>query len=465
MPFDEVNNIAPEPLNFGRKAKTTGVSGEQDELPPDEFLKGFEYEGITDVGRVKMPAEAPSERDLRKWLAEAHIEVTGIKKKTGKVSRRSKVKDKDIADFVGMFATRKQSGQGDIEAIQSCSEATENVVLRRALKEIVLRIESGTAPDKAFEQSKIYNPKKKIHTDKSTFPKEFIHTVRAGRRGSAVVLLKDYERRLRQKIDSISEVVSELIYPAITIVLALILSGVMIFVILPQFKPLFEGLLSGGDAQLPLLTRIIVGISDFFTSYLGIALSIGFFAGMFFLLKWLFTNEKGIKWKQERELYLPSVGIGRLRINFGFISKLLIARQASLHLTSLGQVMKATDLVTALNEVADGSPHLVYQNLFETMAKTIEQHAGGFAVSGRPYGYLLSSDFYPLMKTGAQGDMSEQVLKLADQLDEEYRKNLKRLMQFITPATIVFLGLTIGTTVIAMYLPMLDLIGKMATQH
>jgi type IV pilus assembly protein PilC len=233
----------------------------------------------------------------------------------------------------------------------------------------------------------------------------------------------------------------------------------MIYVIIPQFKPLYEGMLTGSDQQLPLLTRIIMGISDFTTSLPGasIILVIGALIGYF--VYWAFRVEKGINWRQERELFLPNIGFIKLEK----ISKLIAAYHGSVHLTSLGQVMKATDLVTALKEVADDSPHIVFARVFETMAETTEEHSGGFAKTGRPYSHLLGDDFYSLMETGSQGDMSEEVLKLAAQLQEDYENQVKQMMALITPATIAIIGVTIGITVIAMYLPMLDLIGKIAT--
>ena len=126
--------------------------------------------------------------------------------------------------------------------------------------------------------------------------------------------------------------------------------------------------------------------------------------------------------------------------------------------------MKATDLVTALRETADGSSHVVYAQAFHAIANTIEDHSGGFAPIGRPYAHLLHKDFYSMMETGAQGDMPDQVLKLADQLQEDYQKQLSRMTELITPATIVIIGIVLGTVVIAMYLPMLDIIGRMASK-
>lgn len=419
----------------------------------DEYLKGFVYEGITRKGREKMPIEAPSEKVLREWLEEGHIEVVKIRKVKGKVSRRAtKIKKKELANFVGQLATRKSGGQGDIEAIRSCAEATSNYVLRYALSEVALRMENGLSPEEAYASSLIYNTKKKKYTDKATFPREFIHQIKAGKRGGAVELLKDYEKRLRRSIAKKSEIVSKLIYPAITVFLALILSQVMVFVVIPGFKPMYEGILGDSQMKLPFLTRVVTGISDFATSYLGIVLLGGISASVIGFFYWMYATEKGRVWRQERELFLPVIG------------PILTAYQGSIHLISLGQVMKATDLVTALKETAHGSPHVMYGRIFETMALDIEDNGGEFAPAGRPFSHLLHKDFYPLMKTGAKGDMSEQVLKLADQLEEEYQAKIDRLIEFITPATVVFLGVSIGVVVIAMYLPMMDIIGRMASK-
>lgn len=423
------------------------------EVAKDEFLKGFWFEGITQKGRERMKIEAPSEKVLREWLDEGHIEVVKIQKIKGKIGRRSKkVKQKELANFVGQLATRKAGGQGDIDAIKSCAEGTSNYALRFALNEIAERMEQGIAPAEAFAASYIYDSKKKIHTKKPTFPKEFIHQIKAGNRGGAVKLLKDYESRLRRTIQKKSEIFSKLIYPAITVGLALILSQVMVFVVIPGFKPMYEGILGDSNMKLPFLTRVVTGISDFAISSYGLLLIGSLAGGIFGFLYWTFATEKGRVWRQERELYLPVIG------------PILTAYQGSVHLISLGQIMKATDLVTALKETAKGSPHVVYARIFETIALTIELHSGEFAPLGRPYSHILHADFYPLMKTGSKGDMSEQVLKLANQMEEEYEASIDRLIEYITPATVVFLGLTIGIVIIAMYLPMLDIIGRMASK-
>lgn len=444
------------------KQAIAGTGFGTSEIRKDEYLKGFVFEGITQNGRIKMPIEAPSEKVLREWLDEGHIEVVRIKKQTGAVSGSKKIKAKDIANFVGQLADRKQAGQGDVDAIKSCAEATSNFTLRIALQEIVERMENGMSPDAAFSESFIYNVKKQKHTDRRTFPKELISTIKAGKRGASVTLLKDFERRLTRSIEKRAEVVSELIYPVITIVLSIILSQVMVFVVIPQFKPLYEGILGDKHMQLPFLTRFFVGISDFATSLHGLAIIGSVTSAIAYAFYWLFRTDNGVKWRQERELFLPNIGFWKIRINFQAISKLLTAYQGSVHLTSLGQTMKATDIVTALRETAAGSPHVVYAEAFNAIADTIQEHSGGLAPIGRPYAHLLHKDFYSLMETGAQGDISEQVLKLADQLQEDFQRQLSRMTKLITPATVVFLGIVLGAVVISMYLPMLDIIGRMA---
>lgn len=448
----------------GRIESGVNFNIEDSKIKKDEYLKGFEFEGITQNGRIKMPIEAPSEKVLREWLEAGHIEVVKIKKKTAAVSGSKKIKDKDIANFVGQLADRKQAGQGDVDAIKSCAEATSNFTLRIALQEIVERMENGESPDKAFSESFVYNVNKKRHSDRRTFPKELISTIKAGKRGAAVLLLKDYERRLTRSIEKRAEVISDLIYPMITIFVSVILSQVMIFVIIPQFEPLYKGILGDKQMQLPFMTRFFVGISNFATSLHGLAIIGSVIAAITYALYWLFKTEKGIKWRQQRELFLPSIGIWKFRINLQAISKLLTAYQGSVHLTSLGQTMKATDLVTALRETAEGSPHVVYAEAFNAIADTMQEHSGGFAPLGRPYAHLLHKDFYSLVETGAQGDMSEQVLKLADQLQEDFQRQLSRLTKLITPATVIILGIILGAVVISMYLPMLDIIGRMASK-
>lgn len=433
----------------GEKAE----SGESSEIKKDEYLKGFVFEGITRQGREKLPIEAPSEKVLRQWLEEGHIEVVKIRQIRGKIRRRSqKVKQKELANFVGQLATRKSGGQGDIDAIRSCADATSNYTLRYALNEVAQRMENGLSPDKAYSSSYIYDTKKNKYTDQQTFPREFVHQIRAGKRGGAVALLKDYEARLRRSIAKKKEIISKLIYPGITVGMAIILSQVMVFFVIPGFKPMYEGILGDSQMKLPFLTRMVTGISDFATSPLGVTLLVGGAAVILSFGYWTVKTQKGRVWRQERELFLWGIGT------------VLTAYWGSVHLTSLGQVMKSTDIVTALKETADGSPHVVYGRIFETMAATIEDNGADFAPSGRPYSYLLHKDFYPLMKTGSKGDMSEQVLKLADQLEEEYQGQIDRLTELITPATVVFLGVSIGVVVIAMYLPMMDIIGRMASK-
>lgn len=418
-----------------------------------EYLRGFIYEGITRKGRERMPIEAPSEKALREWLDEGHIEVVKIRPIKGKISRRArKIKNKELANFVGQLATRKSGGQDDIESIHSCASATPNYLLRRALTEVAARMENGLSPAEAFAESRIYDARKKVHTDKPTFPAEFIHQIKAGKRGNAVELLKDYEKRLRRSIAKKSEIISKLIYPGITVAMALVLSQVMVLFVIPGFKPMYEGILGDSQMKLPLLTRIITGISDFATSPLGIALLLSIIVGTGSFIYWTYATKNGRKWRQERELYLPKIG------------PIIAAYQGSVHLISLGQVMRSTDIITALRETAHGSPHVVYGRIFETIALDLEDHGGEFAPAGRPYAHILHNDFYPLMKTGAKGVMADQVLKLADQMEEEYQARIDRLIEFITPATVVFLGVSIGLVVIAMYLPMMDIIGRMASK-
>ena len=421
------------------------------EVGEDEFLIGYVFEGITKEGREKLPVNAPNEILLREWLADAHIEVVSIKKQIGKINRRKKrIKAKEMAAFVGQYADRRGAGQGDIEAINSCAQATGNQVLRQALRDVKKQMQDGVAPEEAFENARIYNFKAKRYTDKPAFPGELIYQIKAGKRGGIVNLLKQFETRLRHRIQKTKEYIGKAIYPSVLFIFGIICLQIMIFVAIPGVKTLYDGGIAGKPMQLPLLTRFVVGISDFGYSPLGIACILSALGGIFGSIYWFYFTKKGRDWRQERELTVPVIG------------KLLVHYWANIHLTSLGQITKAVDLVTALRETAAGSPHIRYKRAFNAIAATIADHAGSLETNGRPYAHLLGDDFYALVSAGSTGDVSEQILKLADQHDTDFQNKLDQLSEYIDPVSIAFLGVTIGGTVVAMYLPLIYAIGDLA---
>jgi type IV pilus assembly protein PilC len=342
---------------------------------------------------------------------------------------KKKVKLKELAVFSRQFATMVNSGLPILRALAILADQTSNSELAKALSACRVDIEQGSSLSSALqEHPKIFNDL-------------YVSMVKSGETGGSLdsVLLRladmiENEVKLRGKIKA------AMTYPiAVVALVSLILTAMLLFVV-PQFKSIYAQL--GGS--LPLPTRVLLMVSDVFKKFWYIVL-IGLFVGRFFFRRWKATPAG-------RE----SVDAFKLRVPiFGTLfQKTALARFAgtlSMLLRSGVPILQALDIVseTVNNKVISKALNDVQSSVREgeSMAKPLAKHK------------VFPPMVVQMLAVGEEtGQVDVMLEKVATFYNQEVEASVDSLTSLIEPLLIAVVGGAVGMAVIALYMPMFNII-------
>ncbi len=338
-----------------------------------------------------------------------------------------KVKLADLVVFTRQFATMINAGLPIIRALYVLSEQTANKKLQETLNEVRKDVEAGLALSEALEK----HPK--------VFSRLYTEMVRAGEIGG---ILDDVLLRIANQLERDQElrrqVKSAMAYPVVVLALAILAASFMLIFIVPIFARMFEDL--GGD--LPLPTRVAMGLSGVLASPFGVLIYLALGAGVFFFLRWRKT-ENGRKAVDPVVLKIPA-RIGDI------VQKVALARFAR----TLGTLSAAgVPILQALEITAASSGNYVIE---QALLKSREAIREGLPI----YRPLEEEPVFPPMVTrmiavGEEtGDIDGMLAKIAEFYESEVDAAVKALTSIIEPLMIVVVGAIVGGIIIAMYLPM-----------
>jgi type IV pilus assembly protein PilC len=379
--------------------------------------------------------EAVNEEAVRAHLNRIRIVPNKIKKKPKDLFEnvsflQPKVKEKDIIIFARQFSTMIDAGLPIIQCLDILHSQQENATFKRMLKTIKDQVEGGSTLADALKRYSNH------------FDNLFVNMIAAGEAGGILdVILKRLAAYMEKAARLKRKIKGAMVYPAITIAVAVIVVAVILIFVIPVFQKMF----SEFGARLPAPTLIVIAISNFVKSkilYIAIALVIFFFA----FRKYYKTN-KGRLTVDALLLKLPVFGI--------LLRKVAVAKFTRTMGTMLGSgvaILEALDIVarTAGNRIIE---------------KAIFSVRSGIAEGRTMADPLQSSGVFPAMvcqmiavgeSTGALDAMLE---KIADFYDEEVDQAVENLTAMIEPMMIVFLGVVIGGLVVSMYLPIFKMAG------
>ncbi len=340
-----------------------------------------------------------------------------------------KVSSKDILFFTRQFATLIASGVPIVQAFEGIIEQIKNKTFRKVLMQMRNDIEKGSSLADAMKR----HPR--------VFNSLFINMVRAGEEGGMLdkVLMRmaDY---LEKMIKLRRKIISAMIYPSLVIAVAvLVVSIIMIFVI-PTFAKLFGEM----GLDLPLPTRITIGISNFMAKT-GIFIFLGII-GFLIFIKFFRKTPIGLKMTDTVFLKIPLLGV--------ILQKAALSRFARTLGTLLGS---GVPILTSMEISARACGNKVIEDVVMLMREDV--------TAGKSLTETLKSkpDFFPavfiqMINVGeSTGKTDEMLNKISDFYDEEVDNAVANLMSMLEPALIVFLGVTIGFIVISLYLPIFKL--------
>lgn len=343
--------------------------------------------------------------------------------------RRGRVKIDDLVLISRQLATMIRAGLPLIEVLNILGDQVEKLTLKNALRQIERDVQSGSS----FYEAMARHPK--------IFNQFFLSMVKAGEASGMLDTILDQIAIYMEKSASIlRKVKAAIMYPAFVSIFACLIMILIMWKVVPVFEDIFADLGEG----LPTLTVIVIAISKFIRErwYVGLA---GIIGGVILFNQWGKTKT-GRRNIDVMKLKLPIFG--------PLLLKVAIARFTR----SLGTLMRAgVNILGALEIVSKTAGNVVIE---EAIMKTKISIQGGESIT-KP---LVESGVFPPMVTRMievgerTGALENMLHKVAEYYEDQVDSAVAGLTSLIEPLLIVFLGITIGTIVISMFLPLIKMI-------
>lgn len=387
--------------------------------------------------------EAASQDELRALLRREQIVMTQATEKGREISipklgRRKKVKAKELAVFTRQFSVMIDAGLPLVQCLDILAEQQQNPFFKDVLRQVRQSVEEGTTLYAALDK----HPK--------VFDKLYTHMVEAGETGGVLDLILQRLATLIEKVVKLKRsIVSASIYPAAVILVAIGAIAVIMIVVIPQFQQIFLGLLGPGE-ELPLPTRIVMAISGFLAGWGGLGLLVTIVASSVGI-SYYYKTPKG-RWQIDA-LLLKTPIIGSI------LRKVAVARFSRILSTLLSS---GVPILQSLDITAKTAGNVIIEDAILKVRAGVER--GENFVDP-----LKATDVFPHMVSqmvgvGEQtGALDAMLGKIADFYEEEVDTAIADLLGLMEPVLIAFLGITIGSIVISMYLPLFTLIGKLSS--
>ena len=385
---------------------------------------------------------AATQDELRALLRREQIVMTQASEKGREISlpklgRGKKVKAKELAIFTRQFSVMIDAGLPLVSCLDILAEQQKNVFFKQVLHQVRQNVEEGATLSASLEKHpKVFDPL-------------FTNMVEAGETGGVLDLILQRLATLIEKVVKLKRsIISASIYPAAVVVVAIAAVATIMVVVIPQFEQIFLGLLGPGEA-LPLPTRIVMGISNFLAGWGGLAL-LATLIGSAIGISFYYKTPNG-KWTIDSLLLkMPIFG--------SILRKIAVARFSRILSTLLSS---GVPILQSLEITAKTAGNVIVEDAILKVRAGVER--GESFVEP-----LKATDVFPHMVSqmvgvGEQtGALDAMLGKIADFYEDEVDSAIADLLALIEPVLIAFLGLTIGSIVISMYLPLFTLIGKLA---
>ena len=390
----------------------------------------FTYTARAVNGELKTSTiDAPSREEVVAQLRRQRMSVVKVDEQTKKVKTRGSIKMRDIVIFTRQFSTMINAGLPLVQALDILAKQTENKVLSEVTRAVVFDVESGHTVADALAK----HP--------NAFSDLYVNMVAAGEAGGILDTILMRLATFMEKNDAlVRKVKGAMIYPGVIMSVAFIAICVLLIFVIPVFESMFGSV----GLALPLPTRIVIGMSRFLKGYwwlLG-----GTVGGGFMLLKRYYATSGG------------KLTIDKLLLKMPVLGDVLRKSAVSRFTRTLGTLISSgVSILDGLEITAKTAGNRVIQDAIMASRASI---AGGDTIAAP----LQKSAVFPpmvisMIAVGEQtGGLDEMLSKIADFYDEEVDAAVSGLLSLLEPVMIVFLGVVVGGMVVAMYLPIFDMI-------
>lgn len=430
----------------GKETKGTLEVGNQNEAISRLKEMGYFPTKVVEAQDKEKPAKkskaapAAGAKGKKKGSFDINIKIPGL---------GGKVKTKVMTAFTRQLATLVDAGLPLLRGMRVLERQERHPTLKRVIGEIATAIEGGSTFSEALAQ----HPK--------IFNRLYVNMVKAGELGGVLEVVLNRLAEFMEKAQKIKgKVVSAMFYPAAVMIVAVVILAVLMIFVVPKFESIFADMLEG--AKLPGFTQIVLDLANMIKSrtiLIGDDAPWGLPAfpgpviwgivGFVILLKVLLKLKKGRWYFDKFKLIMPVLG--------PVISKVAIARFTR----TLGTLVSSgVPILQALTIVKETSGNVVVGN---AVAKVHESVKEGETITVP----LDQSNVFPpmvisMVDVGEQtGALPEMLMKIADTFEDEVDNAVSAMTSLLEPIMIVFLAVIVGSIVIALFLPLIEMINKL----
>jgi type IV pilus assembly protein PilC len=390
----------------------------------------FAYTARTLNGDLRSATlDAPSRDDAVVMLKRMRLSVLKMDEANKKPKGGSKVPMRDIVIFTRQFSTMINAGLPLVQALDILSKQSEHKGLQQITKAVVFEVESGATVADAMRN----HPK--------GFTDLYVNMVAAGEAGGILdTILMRLATFLEKNDRLVRKVKGAMVYPAVIMSVAALAIVILLWKVIPVFKDMFASV----NMELPLPTKIVIGMSAFLNDYWW-ALGLGAVGTGLFLQRVYATPE-------------GKLGIDKLMLKLPVLGDVLRKASVSRFTRTLGTLISSgVPILDGLEITARTAGNRVVQDAIMASRASI---AGGDTIAAP----LAKSNVFPpmvisMIAVGEQtGGLDEMLTKIADFYDDEVDAAVSALLSLLEPIMIVVLGVVVGGMIVAMYLPIFDMV-------
>jgi len=340
------------------------------------------------------------------------------------------VKSKVLTTFTRQLATLVDAGLPLLRGMRVLEKQERNPTLKSIIGDLSLAVEGGSTFSEALAQ----HPK--------VFNRLYVNMVKAGELGGVLEVVLNRLSEFQEKAQKIKgKVVAAMFYPIAVLVVAVVIMGVLVVIVIPKFKEVFAGL--GEGRPLPAFTQFVMSISDMVRNHIVMtAITVAIVVIVFMLF---------IKTKFGRHVWHKA--LLKMPVLGPVISKVAISRFTR----TLGTLVSSgVPILQALMIVRETSGNVIIANAVTAVHESVKE---GETITAP----LEASGVFPpmvisMVDVGEQtGALPEMMMKIADNFDDEVDNAVAAMTSLLEPIMIIFLAVIVGSIVIAMFLPLIDL--------
>ncbi len=393
----------------------------------------FQYTARSASGQVKSASiDAPSRDEAVNRLRRQRLTVVKVEEvRAAAKGAGGKIAMRDVVIFTRQFSTMVNAGLPLVQALDILARQSENPALAAAVRAVVADVEQGnTVADAMRKQPKAFND---LYTN----------MVAAGEMGGILDVILNRLAVFMEKNDAlVRKVKGAMIYPTVILCVAALCVIVLLWRVIPVFSAMFASV----GMELPLPTQIVIGLSGFLNQFWWMLLLGG--AGTVVAVRRYYATSSG------------QLVIDALLLKVPVLGDVLRKSAVSRFTRTLGTLVSSgVSILDGLEITARTAGNRVVEDAVMQSRASI---AGGDTIAGP----LDKSGVFPpmvisMINVGEQtGGLDEMLSKIADFYDDEVDAAVSGLLALLEPIMIVFLGVVVGGMIVAMYLPIFDMVNS-----